>query len=232
MSVNRRQFLRWASATTSTAAAATLLACDSDAGGGSTPDATATVPDADPNAPDADPNAPDAATCRVTTSDARGPFFEAGAPMRTKIADDNELGERILLSGVVLGDDCVSPVAGALLDVWQADKDGAYHAAGTEYRLRGQVVTDLEGRFMVETIKPGHYENGPGNWRPAHIHFTVTKPGYTPVTTQLYFAGDPYLQPNDGCGGCGSDDPDRIVPLAGDAVGGWTGNWTVFLARS
>jgi catechol 1,2-dioxygenase len=227
MGVNRRQFLKWASAASGTAAAATLVSCDGDSKAGGSADATAPAPDADPNAPDADPS-----MCRTTTGDARGPFFEDGAPMRTKIADDNEPGERIDLSGQVLADDCTSPVAGALLDVWQADKDGGYHDAGTEYRLRGQVITDAQGRFMVETIKPGHYENGPGAWRPAHIHFTVTKPGYTPVTTQLYFAGDPYLSPNDGCPGCGSDDTDRIIALSGDAGTGWTGNWKVFLRRS
>ena len=64
-----------------------------------------------------------------------------------------------------------------------------------------------------ETIQPGRYLNG-GSFRPAHIHFMVSRPGLAPLTTQLYFAGDPYLQPNDSCGGCNSDDPTLIIELA------------------
>ncbi len=30
-------------------------------------------------------------------------------------------------------------------------------------------------------------------WRPAHLHFEIDADGYQPLTTQLYFAGDPYL---------------------------------------
>ena len=49
---------------------------------------------------------------------------------------------------------------------------------------------------------------------------------------QLYFAGDRYLPPNDSCAACGSDDPDRVIPLAGDAVAGWTGAVTFALASA
>ena len=68
----------------------------------------------------------------------------------------------------------------------------------------------------------------PYAWRPAHIHFTVSAPGLTPVTTQLYFADDPYLAPNDACGTCNSGDPTQIIPMneetneAGESVQvGW-----------
>ncbi|MGH8579026.1 MAG: hypothetical protein ACREVK_02510, partial [Gammaproteobacteria bacterium] len=51
-------------------------------------------------------------------------------------------------------------------------------------------------------------------FRPAHIHFTVRHPDYEPLTTQLYFKGDPYLAPNDACGDAGkSNDTNRIVEL-------------------
>lgn len=171
-------------------------------------------------------------TCAPTRRDAEGPFYAPGAPSRMMLAGPEEPGERIRLDGVVVGPDCVTPIAGALLDVWQADKDGNYHdATKTAYRLRGTVQSDAEGRFHIETIRPGHYENGPGNWRPAHIHFTVSAPGHRSVTTQLYFAGDPYLAPNDGCPGCGSDDAARIVELTenGDFL---AGSWRVVLAHA
>lgn len=181
------------------------------------------APDAAPG-PDADP------ACRPTTGDAQGPFFEPGAPMRATIADDAEPGDRIVLDIEVLIEGCAAAAAGVVVDVWQADRDGAYHDAGDDYRLRGQVTTPADGRITIETIRPGHYENGPGAWRPAHVHFTFAHPDLEPVTTQLYFAGDPYLQPNDGCGTCGSDDLDRIVAVVPDGAVS-RGSWRVVLRR-
>lgn len=83
--------------------------------------------------------------------------------------------------------------------------------------------------FRVETIRPGNYLQGTG-YRPAHIHFTFARAGYRTVTTQVYFAGDPYLAPVDSCGTCGSDDDARIIALTGNAAGGWTGDLRIVLA--
>ena len=169
--------------------------------------------------------------CKATSSDVQGPFFEAGAPQRAKIAEDNEPGQRLMLKGVVEDSDCI-PIAGALLDVWQADKDGVYHGAAQEYRLRGQIITDAQGAYTIDTIKPGSYTLAPNSWRPAHIHFTVSKPGYASLTTQLYFTGDPFLPPNDGCGAtCKSDDPLRIIELTSSASG-LQGSFRIVLART
>lgn len=220
---HRRDFLRWASIASGTLMAGAALGCGDeptgDADAASTADAAAGFDSGGP-------------VCRATRSDVLGPFFVPGAPSRAKIAADEEPGERIVLSGRVFTDDCATPLVGALLDIWQADKDGVYHDAGANFRLRGQVLTDAEGRFMVETIKPGNYTLAADVWRPAHIHFTASMPGHRPVTTQLYFKGDPFLPPNDGCTTCGSDDADRVIDLAGDAVTGWTGEWNIVLART
>ena len=231
ITTTRRSFLTWLSAGTTTAA---LIACDTSepGGGGGAPDAAGGA-----NGPDAgDPmNGPDAApqpACVPTTPDALGPFFEDGAPMRSKIAEDGEPGERLVMNGVVVADDCVTPVVGALLDVWQADAEGNYFDAGADYRLRGRMLSGADGRFQVDTIRPGNYALSPGAWRPAHLHFIVAQAGFAPVTTQVYFAGDPFLPPNDGCTTCGSNDPARIVELAGDAAQGWTGELRIILART
>ena len=164
------------------------------------------------NYPDGAYNVPDTdagETCAPTRPDAQGPFFAPGAPNRAWLATADEPGDVLSIYGSVVQDDCVTPVEGALLDVWQADAAGVYHDAGTEYRLRGQMLTDRAGIYGFTTVKPGNYDG-----RPAHIHFTVSKPGFTPVTTQLYFKGDPFLPPNDSCTGCGSDDPDRVIQLS------------------
>lgn len=177
---------------------------------GSTPDATpedAAVVDAG-REPDA------AASCEPTRPDAEGPFFEPGAPSRTELAPD-EPGEPLEIRGTVVDADC-TPLPGALLDVWQADAEGNYHDAGAEWRLRAQMTTDDQGRYHFTTIKPGRYPLA-GSTRPAHIHFMVSHPGLQPVTTQLYFEGDPFLAPNDPCNaGCDSGDPARIIELVED----------------
>ncbi|HUQ02249.1 MAG TPA: hypothetical protein VM261_07105 [Kofleriaceae bacterium] len=176
---------------------------------------------------------PDGAICRATTDDVLGPFHRDGAPSRMMIASASEPGDRIALGGIVLANDCATPLTGAALDIWQADAAGAYHepGAGEAFRLRGKVAAAADGTWAIDTIRPGNYRNGPG-WRPAHIHFIVSHPGYRTLTTQLYFAGDQFLPPNDSCTTCGSDDPARIIPLVPRSGGGFTGDFRIVLARA
>lgn len=217
MELGRRRFLGWITAASGVA----LVGCDDD---GAPP---AAGPDADPTAPDGAPGE----ACTPTTGDALGPFHEPGAPNRSVLAGPGEPGERLVITGTVVDDAC-APIAGALLDVWQADATGAYHEPGKDYRLRGQMMTGADGAFRIETIRPGNYEQAPGAWRPAHLHMIVSRPGHASVTTQLYFAGDPFLPPNDSCTTCGSDDPARIIALAGDAQAGWEGAVELVLGRT
>jgi protocatechuate 3,4-dioxygenase beta subunit len=91
----------------------------------------------------------------------------------------------------VLGADC-RPLSGATLDVWQADARGDYDNTG--WTLRGRLTSGAGGRWEVHSIVPGRYLNGP-RYRPRHLHFKLTADGHRPLTTQLYFPGDPY---NDG----------------------------------
>lgn len=165
---------------------------------------------------------PDASTaaCPPTTPDVLGPYYRSGAPSRMAIASPTEPGDRLRLEGVVVGADC-APLVGAVLDIWQADKDGTYYEpmAGEPFRLRGKLLTGADGTWELDTIRPGNYKLAATSWRPAHIHFTVSAPGFQPVTTQIYFEGDQFLPPNDGCTTCGSDDPARIVRLVAGAAG-------------
>lgn len=143
---------------------------------------------------DDDPPPADAFTktaCRATAANIEGPFYRPGAPHRAVLADDRTAGERLLLGGTVLTTGC-QPIADAELDIWQADARGAYDNDG--YGLRGKLRTDQHGRWQIKTIVPGRYLNG-RRYRPAHIHVKVRAQGRGDLTTQLYFAGDPY---NDG----------------------------------
>ena len=127
--------------------------------------------------------------CFVTEDNILGPYYKAGAPFDQDLADDLE-GELLLIEGTVYGCDCETPLAGAIVDVWQADSDGAYDNAG--FLLRGKVQTDANGRYSFLTIKPGWYLNG-SQYRPAHIHYKVSHEDGVALTTQLYFEGDPYI---------------------------------------
>ena len=116
-----------------------------------------------------------------TPSQTEGPYFKAGSPRRTSLVDASMPGTRLSLTGRVLTRDC-APVAGTRLDFWQADAAGVYDNSG--YRLRGNQLTDGDGRYVLQTIVPGEY---PG--RTEHIHVKVQPAGKPTLTTQLYFPG-------------------------------------------
>jgi len=115
----------------------------------------------------------------LTPPQVEGPFFTPDSPQRTSLLEPGLPGRRLTLSGYVLSTTC-QPVAGALLDFWQADDDGVYDNVG--YRLRGHQFTDEAGRYALETIVPGLY---PGRTR--HIHVKAQARNQPVLTTQLYF---------------------------------------------
>jgi catechol 1,2-dioxygenase len=101
------------------------------------------------------------------------------------------------------------PIAGAVLDVWQAQTNGLYDSQDAhpdQLHMRGKFRTDGEGRYLIRTVQPVHYpipSDGPVGrmlkatgghpWRPAHIHFVLLADGYEPVTTHIFDRTDPYL---------------------------------------
>ncbi len=171
-------------------------------------------------------------SCAATGADVQGPFYLPGAPRRAVLAGPNEPGDRVAISGTVFAGDCKTPLAGALLDIWHADAAGNYHNEKEQYRLRGQALTDAKGRYRFESVRPGNYAISENSMRPAHFHFTATAPGHEPLTSQIYFKGDPHLAPHDACDECHSDDPRRIVELAREDRAGkphWSGRFDIVL---
>jgi protocatechuate 3,4-dioxygenase beta subunit len=120
---------------------------------------------------------------QTTPAQTAGPYFKPGSPERTSLVDESTPGTRLFLTGRVL-DPSGQPVAGALLDFWQADAGGAYDNRG--YGMRGHQYTDEAGQYQLETVVPGVY---PGRTR--HIHVRVQAPNGPVLTTQLYFPGEP-----------------------------------------
>lgn len=111
------------------------------------------------------------------------------------------LGERIIVSGRVIGDNG-RPVPNTVVELVQANACGRYahtydqHDAPLDPNFSGvgRAITDADGRYRFVTVKPGAYPwaNGLNTWRPAHIHFSVFGAAFaTRLVTQVYFPGDP-----------------------------------------
>jgi protocatechuate 3,4-dioxygenase beta subunit len=124
-------------------------------------------------------------------------------PLDADLTRWRPLGERIIVTGRLL-DPASRPIAGELIEIWQANAAGRYahasdqHDAPLDHNFTGagRCLTDGDGRYRFLTIKPGAYPwaNHANAWRPAHIHFSVFGRAFTErLVTQMYFPGDPLL---------------------------------------
>jgi protocatechuate 3,4-dioxygenase beta subunit len=147
----------------------------------------------------------------ATESTVLGPFHMVESPPRELGADialDGK-GTPCLVSGQVTGPDG-EPLAGAVVDVWQTNEDGFYDVQQPDLQpagnLRGLFTADGDGRFWFRSVVPRYYpipDDGPVGqllaatgrhpYRPAHLHFIVSAPGYRPVTTHVFVDDSPYL---------------------------------------
>lgn len=147
----------------------------------------------------------------VTDSTILGPFHMTTSPPR-RSGDTIDLvgtGRTLVLSGRLLGADG-APLAGATVDVWQADDNGFYDVQVLDRQPpgngRGLFTTDRGGRFWFRTVEPAPYPipaDGPVGellaatrrhpYRPAHIHFIATAAGHHPLTTHIFVKDSPYL---------------------------------------
>jgi hydroxyquinol 1,2-dioxygenase len=145
----------------------------------------------------------------ATPATVLGPFHIDGSPPLEYAADMSEglSGVPMFISGTVRSLDG-SPVGGAILDVWQADEEGAYEGQldVDEARLRAKYTTREDGSYCIRTITPKGYAipmDGPvgdlirmtdiSYFRPAHVHFLLNVPGFRPLITHLFEEGGQYL---------------------------------------
>jgi hydroxyquinol 1,2-dioxygenase len=146
----------------------------------------------------------------ATPATVLGPFHIDGSPELDFGGDmsDGVPGTPLYVHGTVR-DLEGNPVAGGVLDVWQADTEGAYESQIPdidEARLRAKYTTREDGSYCVRTIAPLGYTipmDGPvgdlisqtaiSHFRPAHIHFLINVPGYEPLITHLFQEGADYL---------------------------------------
>jgi hydroxyquinol 1,2-dioxygenase len=119
-------------------------------------------------------------------------------------------GQPAFIRGAIKGLDG-RPVAGATIDVWQADGDGIYDVQYTDKNdalfARGRLKSDAHGKYWFKSILPEFYSipvDGPvGQWmdragrhpfRPAHLHFMIQAPGYEKLVTHVFRSDDKYLE--------------------------------------
>ena len=114
-----------------------------------------------------------------TEAQTEGPYYSPETPLRSVLTEAGTKGRKLIVQGVVLSPTC-RPVAGAVLDFWHADEDGAYDNRGMRYR--GHQFTDANGIYRLETIRPALY---PG--RTVHMHVKVQGKTTPLLTTQVYF---------------------------------------------
>ena len=139
-----------------------------------------------------------------------GPFYREKSPMLAlgdQIAREPAT-EEICLFGQVL-DERGGPVAGAGVEVWQTDPDGAYDLQARDpgaMDWRAQFRTDEAGRYWFRATLPFGYTiptDGPvgemiraqnrHGCRPAHTHFLIGAPGHRELVTSLYYGSDQYI---------------------------------------
>ncbi|MEM5474921.1 protocatechuate 3,4-dioxygenase subunit beta [Pacificibacter sp. AS14] len=146
-----------------------------------------------------------------TATEMSGPAF--GHDMLGELDDDLILnyaqagacaiGPRIIVHGKLI-DENGRPVAGKLIEVWQANaggryrhkKDGYLAALDDNFGGCGRCISGEDGSYSFRTVQPGPYPwpNGGNDWRPAHIHFSVFGDGFAQrLITQMYFEGDPHI---------------------------------------
>ncbi|XNY04987.1 intradiol ring-cleavage dioxygenase (plasmid) [Sinorhizobium meliloti] len=141
-----------------------------------------------------------------------GPFHVENAPVR-------EMGENISLDGK--GEPCLfegkvidlhgNPIEGACVDVWSDNADGFYDVQQPgiqpKWNNRGRFITGEDGAYAFRGIKPTSYpipNDGPVGkmlvhmgrhpYRPAHMHFLVTAPGFQKLVTHTFVGDDGYLE--------------------------------------
>jgi protocatechuate 3,4-dioxygenase, beta subunit len=153
----------------------------------------------------------------------------------TTIAGPYEPGEQLSISGTIFKKDGKTPAQHVILYVYHTDNKGQYTpaprqtAAKRHGQLRGWVMSDKNGRYEINTIRPASY---PNSNNPQHIHPIIKEPGLTPYwIDEFLFSDDPYLSEaeqtrNQNRGGNG------VIKLKKNEKGVWVGKRDIILGKN
>ncbi len=136
------------------------------------------------------------AAVRATPPLAEGPFYPeqfSAQPRARLVLGAIDEGALLRLAGSVSGVDA-KPVAGARVEIWQCDPEGRYHHSrdsqpeqrDPRFAGHGWVLTDAQGNYAFETIRPVPYAG-----RTPHVHVAVHTGGRRALVTQVFVEGDP-----------------------------------------
>lgn len=138
-----------------------------------------------------------------TPSQSRGPFYPDDLPLDRDndliIINENltpAIGAVLHVSGHVYSTSGRA-VKNALVEIWQTDSNGKYiHSQDysisendVNFQGFGRFLTDSSGRYRFRTVRPAAYGSAFFRRTP-HIHFAISAAGYTPLSTQMYFADE------------------------------------------
>jgi len=145
---------------------------------------------------------------------------------RARLTPADEPGVPMRIEGTVTDRDG-NAAPGIVVYAYHTDAHGIYpepdepiaYAADRHGRLRGWALTDEDGHYRFDTIRPASY---PDSEVPAHVHMHVLEPGRSTYwIDSIEFEDDPRLTDEEreahaaGRGGSGLADPTR------DADGTW-----------
>ena len=137
----------------------------------------------------------------LTPSQTVGPFFAILVPARGRatLVTDHTAGPRIVVDGSVC-DGAGHPAPDALVEIWQANaaghcnhpEDSRTHGPDTTFDGFGRVHTGADGRFALETIKPGIVPGPEGQPQAPHLVVGLFARGLlTRLVTRIYFEDEP-----------------------------------------
>ncbi|AET92648.1 intradiol ring-cleavage dioxygenase [Burkholderia sp. YI23] len=147
----------------------------------------------------------------ATETTVLGPFYVEEAqdvPLGTQISHASD-GPPMIVEGSVF-DTRGEPVANALIETWHSDDHGFYDVQRVTGKgaldMRARFHADETGHFWYRSIVPVAYpvpNDGPVGkmldaqgrhpYRPAHVHFKVSAPGFETIVTHVFLEGDAYL---------------------------------------
>jgi hydroxyquinol 1,2-dioxygenase len=161
-----------------------------------------------------------------------GPFFAEDAPLIENGGDiaGGAPGQPCWVEGSVTDADG-HPLAGARIEVWEADEDGFYDVQYGDDRIAGRahLFTDENGDYRFWGLTPTPYpipDDGPvgklltavgrSPYRASHLHFMVSAPDCRTLVTHIFVAGDELLD-RDSVFGVKESLIKRFEPRAADA---------------